>query len=496
MNVIKEKVLVSEVEELLKATRKGSKYEYVARTQFPQLYQRILSATKFLDDAYGQSIKFGVRLACILNGISSVPKCANPKCDKLIDLSKCKPSHQVPRHCCPRCSGEDPNTLLTRKETKTRVYGSPGWNNQTKAKETIAKDKTFYAKRNKKTRATKLLRHGSETFVNVAECKKTKLKNHGDENFNNRAKAAETNAKKTPEQKRAEVEKRLETRRRHLQEDPSLKDRALQKSIAMRKKNHGEDYTGRSKCWKTCRENYGVDNPWQIESVKDNIKKHNLETYGVEYYSSTKECREKVASTCMKEYGSPCYFGSEEGKSKLKQKNLEEHGVEHTWQREDVKEHIRATNRDLYGVDYPAQNPDIRRQWQKRYTFEGIAFDSAPELAFYIWLRDAGVEFEYQPNTSFSYEFAGKTSKYEPDFRVGDMFFELKGDHFFSEDGKMINPYDRSQDALYEAKHQCMLANNVTILRSGEYTMFLDYVAKKYGESYLKSFKNTRPNGK
>ena len=29
----------------------------------------------------------------------------------------------------------------------------------------------------------------------------------------------------------------------------------------------------------------------------------------------------------------------------------------------------------------------------------------------------------------------------------------------------MINPYDRTQDDKYEAKHQCMLNNNVIILR-------------------------------
>ena len=29
----------------------------------------------------------------------------------------------------------------------------------------------------------------------------------------------------------------------------------------------------------------------------------------------------------------------------------------------------------------------------------------------------------------------------------------------------MINPYDRSQDNIYEAKHQCMIKNNVKIFK-------------------------------
>ena len=55
------------------------------------------------------------------------------------------------------------------------------------------------------------------------------------------------------------------------------------------------------------------------------------------------------------------------------------------------------------------------------------------------------------------------------------MYFEIKGDHFFKDknyNNKMICPFDHSQDALYEAKHQCMLKNNVIIITSTEYIMF------------------------
>ena len=360
------------------------------------------------------------------------------------------------------------------------------------------KDPDFWKKRDQKTKATKLRKHGNAKYVNMEAIQQTKLRNHGDPNWNNREKAAETLSKKTQEEKQAKIDKQIATRKRHAEEDPTFNARVLEKSIATRKRNHGEDYTGRAKCWNTCGDRYGVRNPWQIESVKDGIKKHNLETYGVEYYSSTQECRDKVAATCLRDYGHPCYFGSEEGKAKLKKKNLDEHGVEYTWQREDVKETIRSTNRDLYGVDYPNQNPELRRLWQKRYVFEGINFDSAPELAFYIWLRDSRIEFEYQPTTVFTYVFDGSKHKYQPDFKVGDIFFEIKGDHFFSSDGKMICPFrpkdwsdERYQEecAKYEAKHQCMLANNVVILTSSMYCIFELYVKSKYGETYLKSFK-------
>jgi hypothetical protein len=30
-----------------------------------------------------------------------------------------------------------------------------------------------------------------------------------------------------------------------------------------------------------------------------------------------------------------------------------------------------------------------------KYMYDSIKFDSAPELAFYIWLKDNNIEFEY-----------------------------------------------------------------------------------------------------
>lgn len=61
----------------------------------------------------------------------------------------------------------------------------------------------------------------------------------------------------------------------------------------------------------------------------------------------------------------------------------------------------------------------------------------------------------------------GKKHIYHPDFLINNQLYEVKGGHFFDGD-KMINPYDRSQDGLYEAKHQCMINNNVIILKEND----------------------------
>ena len=54
----------------------------------------------------------------------------------------------------------------------------------------------------------------------------------------------------------------------------------------------------------------------------------------------------------------------------------------------------------------------------------------------------------------------------------------------------MQNPYDHSQDAKYEAKHQCMITNKVKILKSADYEKYLKYVDEKYGKDFLTKCQN------
>lgn len=79
-----------------------------------------------------------------------------------------------------------------------------------------------------------------------------------------------------------------------------------------------------------------------------------------------------------------------------------------------------------------------------------------------------------------------------PDFKVEDQLVELKGSQFLKEDGSWKNPYDKSQDGLFEAKHQCLLKNSVKIIYTDEYMNYVKYVEEKYGKDYLKQFKKSK----
>ena len=103
------------------------------------------------------------------------------------------------------------------------------------------------------------------------------------------------------------------------------------------------------------------------------------------------------------------------------------------------------------------------------------------------------MNFEYQPKICFQYSFNGKNHKYFPDFIVDGKYIEIKGDHFFKEDGTMYNPFDHTQDGLYEAKHQCMVNNNVEIWNSKIYDKYLSYFMDNYSIDTFK-FKKVEDN--
>lgn len=106
-------------------------------------------------------------------------------------------------------------------------------------------------------------------------------------------------------------------------------------------------------------------------------------------------------------------------------------------------------------------------------------FDSTWEVKVYEFCMDNGIPVEYSPSISYNYEYGGKTWTYHPDFKINGRIYEVKGDNFFrindsTGQEEMFNPYrnpDWSDERYewecgkYEAKHQCMLKNNVTILR-------------------------------
>lgn len=220
-----------------------------------------------------------------------------------------------------------------------------------------------------------------------------------------------------------------------------------------------EEFKEKSK--QTNIDKYGYEFPWQNKDIKNKRTKTRYEIYGNSYNNL-----DKMKQTNIERYGVENIFQDEKIKQKIKHILIEKYGVENSSQIPEVIEKRKQTYKLKTGYDFPAQNPETYRHLCK-YKYNDIFFDSSWELIFYLYLSSNKIEFEYHPSISFEYKYENIKALYFPDFKVNNKYVEIKGLQFFENknpNGKMINPYNRNEDAKYEAKHQCMIKNNVKII--------------------------------
>lgn len=276
-----------------------------------------------------------------------------------------------------------------------------------------------------------------------------------------------------------------------------IKCSQLDPCITQIKKNttlnrHGDpNYRNPEKTKQTYLDNYGVDHPMKSDDFKQKLVQQHLEDYGCEWYFQSKEFQQRSLSSLQKHFGDGIVnpFQAEEVKQKIRTTWIDNYGVDNPSKDPTIKAKkkvsMQKTSIDRYGVPWPMQSPEVFRKTKRKLIYDGIQFDSFPEIAYFIWLTDNNIKFEYQPNKAFAYEFDGKIHYYHPDFFLVETneIIEIKAKNMF-ENGKMINIYDRSQDDAAEAKHQCMLKNNVKILVDSDYEHCIQYVNQKFGKDF------------
>lgn len=259
---------------------------------------------------------------------------------------------------------------------------------------------------------------------------------------------------------------------------------------------------------KTCIEKYGVDNIFKSKEFKEKLKHHNIEKYGCEHFVQSNEFKEKsketcknlygsefyvqsniykskanniqtkISETCIKKYGVKNYSKSKEYKKNLpkilqksKETSLEKYGVERYSQTKEWRERLIKTYNNNYGVNWYTQTSEYHKKKKHKYfsTKTNETYDSSWEMMIAEYCMDNNIKYIYQPNISFEYEYDGKKHIYQPDFIINNKLYEIKGIHFFENhnpNGKMICPFNRNKytDGIAEAKHQCMIKNNVIII--------------------------------
>ena len=293
----------------------------------------------------------------------------------------------------------------------------------------------------------------------------------------------------------------------HCSNSCAQRDPKTQQTIrAVCKERYGDEFPQRlpetkQKAVDTCMKNFGVPNSSQSPIVQAKIMETNMRLRGVPCPFQSPEVQAKIAATNEKNLGAANPFGSKIIQEQIKETHLKNLGVENPSQSEEVKAKKVAKCLKNFGVENPMQCSKIRQKAALEYSYNGITFDSAPELAYYIWLTDHNVEFEYQPDVHLAYYYSGHKHYYLPDFKVGNTLVEIKGAHLIDKDGnlKLVNKKGLTEDEIQQVqyallqKSECMRSNNVKIIldSSDEMKNIFAYISSKYGKDYIRQFKNT-----
>lgn len=214
-------------------------------------------------------------------------------------------------------------------------------------------------------------------------------------------------------------------------------------------------------------EKYGVDNPFKSQELMTDSYKNK------DYNKRTVKTRQ----TKLEKYGDPGFCNVE----KRKQTNIKKYGTESFTQTLDFCEKRKNTMINKYGHEQMVYNRELFLKAKKKYVYNNLQFDSSWEIAYYIWLKDHNIEFEYQPDISFEYEYNGKIHKYFPDFKIGNEIIEIKSDYLYN---KMLK-----ENTIENAKFNCIKSNNIKILLKSDIKKYLKYITKVYGVNYLIQFK-------
>ena len=218
------------------------------------------------------------------------------------------------------------------------------------------------------------------------------------------------------------------------------------------------EYKYKSK--ETCQNNWGVDYVTQSEEIKNKIK----ETWSKKSNSELEGIKNKTKKTNIINWGVDNYSKTNKFKDQYKSTCQEKWGVDNVFQTEEIKQKSREKCYNKWGVYSYSQTNEFAQKRVKKIPFNNLTFDSSWEVIVYKFCQEHNIPCEYQPNIQFEYEYEGKKHIYQPDFLINGKLYEVKGEHFFEGD-KMINPYNRLLDEKYESKYQCMIQNNVIIIR-------------------------------
>lgn len=120
----------------------------------------------------------------------------------------------------------------------------------------------------------------------------------------------------------------------------------------------GEYLCRKCKLKKNNIEKYGVENVFQLDSVKDKIKQSTFEKYGVENISQLDHIKNKKIETSLEKYGVDHYMKDPKSIDTIKNNNIEKYGVDNVSKLDWVQDKKVKTSLLNNGYAYISQNSD------------------------------------------------------------------------------------------------------------------------------------------
>jgi hypothetical protein len=141
-------------------------------------------------------------------------------------------------------------------------------------------------------------------------------------------------------------------------------EQGFRKYCSMSCTNKSPDHV--SNCKKTFIEKYGVENPSQLNEVKEKKKKTTLKNYGVEHALQSEEIRNKFKETCLKRYDAGSPLQSDKIKEKVKNTCLERYDVSRVTKLDQYKNKQKETCLKRFGTEYASQNEKIKNKMSNK----------------------------------------------------------------------------------------------------------------------------------
>lgn len=228
---------------------------------------------------------------------------------------------------------------------------------------------------------------------------------------------------------------------------------------------------------------YGVANPFQLESVKEKIKKTNIERYGVDNPAKSQKVWDKIKATNLEKYGTEYVMSNDSIKEKVRQTCIKKYGVDNVKKSELIKQSTIEHNLEKYGVEYPTQLQSTIDKIHESKTKHKTHTCSKEEDKVYELLKTMYNDIRRQYKSE-EYPFACDFYIADNDLYIECNFHWTHGKHSFDknnpDDIKKLNLWKkRSKEKDYYISAIDVWTNRDIMKRE---------VAKKHGLNYLEFF--------